>query len=133
MKYRHLVWITIASLLFAVLATTKQASATVTLTTAQLQGTQLRVDGSGAIHNAGIQVDGILMGQSDNQGRFSIRRSGFSSATCIITVFDGTDPVRVTLAGCTPSATPTPLPGPSAPAPLAPANGAQLIEPFGLS
>src|SRR5205823_1673163 len=76
--------------------------------------------------------DGVLMSQSDDGGRFKIQRDPFSSATCVATVSDGATSARTTLSGCTPTATPTPS-GPSAPVPLAPANGASLAEPLTIS
>src|SRR4051794_6654596 len=103
MKLRSGVWIILASLLLALVAVPRSASAAVTLTTAQLQGNELRVNGTGASRNTGISVDGVLMGQSDDQGRFSLRRQPFASATCIITVSDGSSSAQVTLSGCTPS------------------------------
>lgn len=127
-------------LLLLTFALPQAVSAAVSISRAELNGTQLRVDGSGAQPNAGITVDGTRIGQADSSGKFSVQKDPFSSATCTITVSDGSTSARATLSGCTPSAppapTPTPTPAPTglaAPTPLAPANGASVTEPFTIS
>ncbi|HEX5502688.1 MAG TPA: hypothetical protein VFW96_08700, partial [Thermomicrobiales bacterium] len=122
----------VAALLSLTLAVPRVASAAVVISRAELKGTQLRVDGSGAAPNAGITVDGATLGRADQNGRFSVQKDPFSSATCTITVGDGTTSAQATLSGCTPSA-PPPSSGPAAPTPLAPAAGASVTEPFTLS
>jgi hypothetical protein len=124
------VLLVVASLLAA--TAPRIAYAAIAVTQAELKDTQLILEGSGAMPNAGISVDGVLMGQSDSGGRFKIQRDPFSSATCVVTISDGAASARATLSGCTPTATPTPS-GPSAPAPLAPANGGSLAEPLTIS
>ncbi len=153
MRRRTLLALVTVVLLLA-FALPQVVSAAVSISRAELKGTQLRIDGSGAKPNAAIAVDGTRIGQADSSGKFSVQKNPFSSATCIVTVSDGTTSARATLSGCTPSATPTPTapaapptptpvpptptptPAPAglaAPTPTAPANGASVTEPFTLS
>jgi probable HAF family extracellular repeat protein len=84
------------------------ALAALTVTRAELNGDQLRVDGQGAKAKATITIDGVAMGMADRKGRFSISRTGFSSSTCVITISDGTSSTEATLSGCTPTGPPPP-------------------------
>ncbi|MGN6700426.1 MAG: hypothetical protein ACTHMR_19905 [Thermomicrobiales bacterium] len=122
----------VAALLLLTLALPGVVSAAVVISRAELKGTQLRIDGSGATANASITVDGTALGHADQNGQFSIQKDPFSSATCTVTVSDGTTSTQASLSGCTPSAPPQPS-GPPAPAPLAPAAGASVTEPFTLA
>jgi hypothetical protein len=72
-----------------VLLAAPAALAAIAVTRAELNGGELRVEGQGAQAGATITVDGIAMGTAAADGRFSIRRTGFSSSTCVITVSDG--------------------------------------------
>src|ERR671923_944081 len=98
-----------------VLLAAPAALAAIAVTRAELNGGELRVEGQGARAGATITVDGIAMGTAAADGRFSIRRTGFNSSTCVITVSDGTSSAQATLSGCTPAGG-TPPPPPPAPA-----------------
>ena len=99
-----------------VLLAAPAALAAIAVTRAELNGGQLRVEGTGAAPNATITIDGTPMGTAASDGRFRIERSGFSSSTCVITVSDGASSAQATLSGCTPTGgTPPPPPPPSPP------------------
>jgi probable HAF family extracellular repeat protein len=102
-----------AAVLLAALVAVSTAAAVVTISRAELSGGRLRIEGSRAVANAPITVDGVQMGQADGAGNFRIERSGFSDADCRVAVDDGTGPVTTTLSGCSPSAPPPPSPTPS--------------------
>src|SRR5262249_39762280 len=107
--------------------------ATLVITRAELASGSLRVEGTGAVPNATVTVDGgAASARADAAGAFRIQKSPFASASCVVTVSDGTSSAQATLSGCTPTAPPQPPP-PSAPAPLAPANGASLAQPITIS
>jgi hypothetical protein len=80
------------------------AYADVSVTRAELSGTRLRIEGNGAVANATITVDGTAMGLADAGGNFRIERDPFSSASCQVTVGDGSTSTIATLSGCTPTA-----------------------------
>jgi hypothetical protein len=88
--------------LLGVLAATSIAQAAVSISRAELSGTQLRIEGQAA-PNRTITVDGVAMGTSDAGGRFRIERSGFSApADCTVDVNDGSaTPASARLSGCT--------------------------------
>src|SRR5919108_6618237 len=98
-----------------VLLAAPAALAAITVTRAELNGGQLRVEGTGATPNATITIDGTPMGTAASDGRFRIERSGFSSSTCRIVVSDGTTSTQAPLQGSTPGAQPPPPPPPSPP------------------
>jgi hypothetical protein len=101
----------------AAVAPMSSAFAAVGLSRADLQSGQLRVEGSGAVPNHLITVSpGNVTGTSDSKGAFKIQSTPYSSATCKVSVTDGTTTSAATLAGCTPSS-PAPAPAP-APAPV---------------
>jgi len=110
------------------------AAAAVTVSRAELSGSNLRLEGT-ATANRDITVDGVVMGRSDSGGRFRIDRSGYTRpADCTIDVNDGSAAPRVaTLSGCTVTASPPPPSAPSAPTPLAPADGVSVTTPVTLS
>ena len=65
------------------------AEATVSISRAELNGSELRIEGQ-ASPNRTITVDGVAMGTSDGSGRFRIERSGFTApADCTVDVNDG--------------------------------------------
>jgi hypothetical protein len=64
--------------------------------------------GTGADADATISIDSVAMGAADGNGDFEIREGGFSSATCVIVVSDGSTSESVLLSGCTPSSQPPP-------------------------
>src|ERR671937_1388507 len=105
-----------------VLLAAPAALAAIAVTRAELNGGELRIEGQGAQAGATITVDGIAMGTAAADGRFSIRRTGFSSSTCVITVSDGASSAQATLSGCTPAGGTPPPPPPPAAAPPAPAS-----------
>lgn len=92
----------LASLLLVVLSP-GVAVAAVNVTRAELDGAQLRVEGTGAVADATITVDGVAMGSADGAGSFRIEREPFSSKTCRVTVSDGTSSTTAALSGCTPT------------------------------
>ena len=92
------------------------ASAAITISRAELNSGQLRVEGSGAVRSHAVTVDpGGVPGTSDSNGAFRVEKSGYSSSTCQVTVTDGTSTsAAAKLSGCTPtSTTPTPTPTPT--------------------
>src|SRR4051794_26078978 len=115
--------------------TIRPASAAVSVSRAELSGTNLRLEGT-AIASRDITVDGVVMGRSDSGGRFRIDRTGYTApADCTVDVNDGSATPRVaTLTGCTVTAPPPPSSSaPTAPTPLGPANGASVTTPVTLS
>lgn len=90
------------------LAATSVASATVTVSRAEVSGSRLRIEGRAAA-NRTITVDGMAMGTSDGAGSFRIERDGFTPpADCTVDVDDGSAaPATASLSGCTPTAAPT--------------------------
>jgi len=98
-----------AAVAFGVVAVSAQAA--VALTRAELNGTQLRVEGKGALPNQTITVSpGSVVGRSDSTGAFRIEASPYSSPTCRVTVSDGTTSASTSLSGCTPSTSTTSAP-----------------------
>jgi putative Ig domain-containing protein len=108
-----------SALLFAIallLLAAPPASAAVTVTRAELNGGQVRVEGGGAVPGATMTVsspDSTATGRADSGGSFRVEASSFRSNTCRVTVTDGASSAEATLAGCTPSATPAPGPTPT--------------------
>ncbi len=89
------------------------ASAAVTVSRAEISGSNLRIEGT-ALAARDITVDGVVMGRSGSDGRFRIERSGFTPPLdCTVDVNDAsTTPRTATLSGCTvssPSPTPSTL------------------------
>jgi Abnormal spindle-like microcephaly-assoc'd, ASPM-SPD-2-Hydin/Putative Ig domain len=96
---------------------TSSAEAAITVTRAELNGSQLRVEGSGALPNATVVVNpGAVSGRSDSTGAFRIESTPYRSSTCQVTVSDGSTSASASLSGCTPSTPPPPPPPTSAPA-----------------
>src|SRR5215213_4810032 len=89
MRFRPMFCVLVAGLLLGLWGP-QTALAAVTITRSELNGGQLRVEGQGAVPNAAITVDGVVRGTADSTGRFRIEVAGFSSATCRVTVSDGT-------------------------------------------
>jgi len=116
------------------------ADAAVRITRSELNGGQLRVEGSGALPSHTVTITpGPVTGTSDSSGSFRIEKSAYSSPTCQVTVSDGATSVTASLSGCTPSTTTTPPPSPSpspstspSPAP-APAGSAVTFSPPSLT
>jgi hypothetical protein len=98
----------------AVFAGTAQAAATITK--AELNSTQLRLEGT-ALPNAVITVNGVALGSSDANGNFKIEQDPYTPpSNCVVQVDDGSaSATSVTLAGCTPtsSSPPPPSTGPA--------------------
>src|SRR5439155_24400616 len=66
------------------------AAAAITVTRSELNGGQLRVEGSGAVPNRAITITpGAVRGTSDGNGAFKVQASPYSSSTCQVTVSDG--------------------------------------------
>ena len=70
----HLVAVGLLVLIGA-LVVASVAQAAVSISRAELNGTQLRIEGQ-ASPNRTITVDGVTMGTSDGAGKFRIERSG---------------------------------------------------------
>jgi hypothetical protein len=107
---------TLAALVVGVsLALAQPAQAATTITRAELAGTQVRIEGSGATPNAQMTVNGgALTGTADGTGRFRIESANFTApADCVVTVTDNVSSASRTLSGCTVSQ-PPPSPPPSA-------------------
>ena len=107
-----LTWRAVLALLLSLVVTavlSPPASAAVTVTRAEVNGTELRLEGR-ALANRTITVDGVAMGTSDGSGTFKIQRSPFTRpADCTVDVNDGSaTATTATLAGCTPSTPSTP-------------------------
>jgi hypothetical protein len=110
MRFRSSLMAVAAALaLFGLTAASARAATTVSRAT--LSGTQLRVEGSGALPNHAISVDpGAVPGRSDASGAFKVQSSSYSSPTCQVTVSDGATSASARLTGCTPTG---PAPPPS--------------------
>src|SRR5215212_2667829 len=95
--------------LIGVLVVASAALAAVSISRAELSGTQLRIEGQ-ANPNHTITADGVAMGTSDGAGSFRIERSGFTApADCTVDVNDGSaSPTSARLSGCTLSSPPPP-------------------------
>src|SRR5215218_3015930 len=95
--------------LIGTLVVTSAAQAAVSISRAELSGTQLRIEGQ-ASPNRTITVDGVAMGTSDGSGKFRIERSGFTApADCTVDVNDGSaTAASARLSGCTVSSSPPP-------------------------
>src|SRR5947209_13226305 len=107
-------------LMVGVLAT--RAEAAVVISRAELSGSKLRVEGSGALPNHSISVTpGPVTGTTDGSGAFRIESLTYSSPTCQITVSDGATSASATLSGCTPQSPPPP-PGTAPIATIAPTS-----------
>jgi hypothetical protein len=123
---RHVTVVALCATLFGV--GTATASAAISITRAELNSGQLRVEGIGALANAQVTVSpGSVTGTSDGSGAFRIQTSPYASSTCQVTVTDGVSTASRSLSGCTTS---TPSPATSPAATLAPASltfGAQDI------
>lgn len=96
------------------------ASAAVSVSRAELNGSGLRIDGT-ASADQDIRVDGVVMARSSSSGTFRIERDPYSPpADCTVDLTDGSPTTTsVRLSGCTVSQPPPPPSGdtvaPSAP------------------
>jgi hypothetical protein len=89
------------------------ADASITISRAELNGTQLRVEGNGALASHAVTVNpGSVPGTSDSNGAFKIQKDPYSTSTCQVTVSDGSSSASAKLSGCTASS-PSPSPSPS--------------------
>ncbi len=95
--------------LIGALVVASVAQAAVSISRAELNGTQLRIEGQ-ASANRTITVDGVAMGTSDGSGKFRIDRTGFiAPADCTVDVNDGSATAATArLSGCTVSTSPPP-------------------------
>jgi Putative Ig domain len=91
----------------------------VSISRAELNSGQLRVEGRGAVANATVTAtspESSASSRADGSGNFRIEAGSFRSSTCRVTVSDGPSSATATLSGCTttsPTPTPTPTPTPS--------------------
>ena len=96
---RLLVLMVVSIVGFGIGSTSAQAA--ITVTRAELNNGQLRVEGNGARPNVSIVVNpGAVTGTSDGNGAFRIERSSYSSSTCAITVSDGVSSTSASLSRC---------------------------------
>lgn len=104
MMRRHYPWRAAAALLLGlvlVAVATPPASAVVTVSRAEMNGSQLRLEGR-ALANRTITVDGAAMGTSTSSGDFRIERSFTPPTDCTVDVDDGSGaPANARLSGCT--------------------------------
>lgn len=109
---------TAALIVIAAAAFAATARASVRITKAELNSTQLRLEGT-ALPNAVITVNGVALGSSDANGNFKIEKDPYTPpAGCSVQVNDGSaSATSVTLAGCTATSSSTPSPTPLATAP----------------
>lgn len=84
------------------IAGAESAAAAVTVSRAELSGSNLRIEGT-ALAGRDITVDGVVMGRSDSGGKFRVERSGYTPpADCTVDINDGSaTPRTATLSGCT--------------------------------
>src|SRR5215217_3770314 len=99
--------------LIGALVVASVAQAAVSISRAELNGTQLRIEGQ-ADPNHTITVDGVAMGTSDGSGKFRIDRSSFTApADCTVEVNDGSaTAASARLSGSTLTVSPTDVVGP---------------------
>jgi hypothetical protein len=111
-------WMVVALALVGTVVAAPAASATVSISRAELNGSKLRIEGT-AIANRTITVNGVAMGTSDGAGSFRIQRDPFTApADCTVDVNDGSSTAtRATLSGCTVSSPPPASPPPPSPSP----------------
>jgi hypothetical protein len=116
-----------------VLAAAGPAQAAISITRAELQGTAVRIEGSGAVANRIVTgTPGALSTTADGKGAFRLEGSFFSAPPdCTVTVSDGVTSAPARLSGCVVSAPPPPSVG--APSPLSPADAAGVTVPFNIS
>ena len=99
---KRLVLLAVSIIAFGIAAASAEAA--ITVTRAELNNGQLRVEGNGATPNAQVVVNpGTVTGTSDATGAFRIESSPYSSSTCKVTVSDGVSSASASLSGCTPS------------------------------
>lgn len=106
--------VTVLLALVVVVLAAPAALAAVSTSRAELSSGQLRVEGRGAVPNAGITVsspESIATGRADGTGAFRVEASGFRSSTCRVTVADTSTSVVTSLSGCTPTSTTPPPSG----------------------
>src|SRR3954451_3033024 len=98
----------------ALLVAAPSALATVRVSRAELNGSQLRIEGT-ATANRSITVNGVSMTTSDGNGAFKLQRDGFAKPSdCRVAVNDGSaTATTATLSGCSVTSTPTPTPTPT--------------------
>lgn len=112
------------------------ASAAVSVSRAEVSGSNLRLEGT-AVASRDITVDGVLMGRSDSGGRFRIDRTSYTPPPdCTVDVNDGSaTPRSATLTGCTVTTPPPPQPPSTQASPslLTPAAGASVTAPVTMS
>ena len=90
--------------LVALSAAVAKADAAIRITRAELNSSQLRVEGDGALPNAAVTVNpGAVSGKSDSSGAFKIQWTPYSSSTCQVTASDGSSSATASLSGCTPT------------------------------
>ena len=124
---RKVVFVLLVGLVLAALGV-PAVSAAVTISRAEMNGSQLRLEGQ-ASANRTITVDGVAMGTSDGSGRFRIERSFTAPADYTVEVNDGSSTaVTAPLSNCTVSSQPPPPPS-SPPPPEGPTLTGLSLDP----
>lgn len=101
------------------LSLAQPAGAAVSITRAELRGTDLRLEGTAA-PSRDITVDGVVLGRSSATGVVRIERTGYAApADCTVDVGDGSGATATRLSGCSVAAQPPP-PAQDTTAPSAP-------------
>src|SRR3954452_12004445 len=97
--------VSLAALLLAIFGATGAGGATgITIAKSELNSSQLRVEGSGALPNHPVMINpGNVTGMTDANGAFKVQLTPYSSSTCRVTVGDGATSASTPLAGCTPT------------------------------
>lgn len=118
--------LSITALVLAGLLVSEPAVAAVSVSRAEVDGTELRIEGT-ALASRDITVDGVAMGRSDTSGSFRIRQSPFTApADCTVTLNDGSPVTTETrLSGCIVSQPPPPS---DTTTPSVPTNLAAVLE-----
>src|SRR5829696_4193089 len=116
-----------------VLAAAGPAQAAISISRAELQGTTVRIEGSGAVANRIVTgTPGALSTTADGKGAFKLGSSVLSAPPdCTVTVSDGVTSSPARLSGCVASAPPPP--SVAAPSPLSPADATSVTVPFNIS
>lgn len=94
----------VLALLLTLFVSATAAEAAVSVSRAEFNSGQLRVEGSGAAPGSVVRVASDLSTVSrnaDSSGRFRIEASSFQSSNCRVTVSDPTSSATANLSGCT--------------------------------
>lgn len=121
------------AVVIGVLGAAGPAQAAISISRADLQGTSVRIEGSGAGANRAVTgTPGALATTADGAGAFRLDGTLLAAPPdCTVTVSDGLSSAPATLSGCIVTAPPPP--SVAAPSPLSPADAAGVTVPFSIS